>query len=147
MRDSLSIVVRRVPTESAATVRLKIAVTDGVYGGAVDLWPSKAIVRELGSGLAAFPATSPDEFKFYFEEEQETHNITLRAFAQDGGRCTLDLRLARGLAECSLQCSVEAAALNRLGQFFVRLLDSDTQGFRWTPGAADLLDSDELEAV
>jgi hypothetical protein len=129
------------------TVRLQIVVTDGVYGGAVDLWPPQTVVRELGNGLAAFPATSPDEFKFYFEEEQETHNISLRAFAQHGGRCTLDLRLARGLAECSLQFPVEAAALNRLGHLFIRLLDSEKQGFRWTPSEADLLDSAELEAV
>jgi hypothetical protein len=126
---------------------LKIAVTDGVYSGAVDLWPSTAIVRELGNGLSAFPAASPDEFTFYFEEEQETHNISLRAFAHHSGPCTLALRLARGYAECSLQCSVEAAALNRLGHLFARLLDSEKPGFRWTPAEGDLLDSDELEAV
>jgi hypothetical protein len=147
MRDTPVIVVRRTPVGRRDVARLKLEVSHGGYAGVVDLWFPEDVVRELGRALTNFPSSSPDEYKFYFEEEQETQSLTLKAFAPYQSSCGIDMRLATEGADCSLRFVLEAAALNRLGASLIRLLESEGGGFRWTPLECDFLEGQNVGAV
>lgn len=147
MERSPLIVVRRIPTASPEGFHFTFSASLRNYSGTVDLWCASAIVAGLGQALRDFPSSAPEKYEFYFEEPEYTQNLTLRAKASVLGHCALELRLAAEHAECIIEFAVEAAAINRLGASFLRVLKSDGGGFRWTATTTEDLEDGLSDAV
>lgn len=140
MRDAPKLLVRRTSAVSANGAVLKVVVSDEAYRGAVEVWFPSDVVRGLGEALMNFPSAIHDKYNFHVGEEQAWESVSLTASAPHANRCQLDVRVGDSRAECSITFMVEAAALNRLGVAFFRLIGSGEEGFLWTQGECHSLD-------
>ncbi len=128
----ISLSIRRIPATQSDIVRLGIKVADGPFAGALELWCPVDQVVSLGVALGKLPSRIPDKYEFYFEEEQDTKNVTLRAETVDrAGHLIIEVALVTASATCRLAASVEPAELNQLGDLFLRIGNEPNGDFRW----------------
>src|SRR5690606_6780365 len=64
MLVSAGIRVRRFPYEEPNILHLEFVITNGGFGGRVDLYCTPEDLKEIGTALKRFPASLADEFRY-----------------------------------------------------------------------------------
>ena len=136
------VTVRRYPYEEPYLVHLEFFASNGVFGGATDLYADPETIGHIGMGLQRFPARVPDQFVYEYGSDDPAdrfyRHLGIRAYTVD---TALQFSIDRNATEphegvCRFSIPADAAALNRLGDLLVRFAELRHLELRWTPALA-----------
>jgi hypothetical protein len=127
-----SLVFHRVARAETTITWLRVEAVNGEFSGAVEIFPSQEDLQSVGLALKAFPSKVPEKYEVYLEGESQ--NLQIDASTTDyAGHCSLRITLIDRDGQWYFSTDVEAAAVNRLGEMFVRLGDDTSYRGTWSP--------------
>jgi hypothetical protein len=116
------------------TVCLRVEAATGTFSGAVEICPSEEDLQSVGFALKAFPSKVPEKYECYLDGPSGV--LQIDASTTDyAGHCVLRITLSGSGGQWYFDVSVEAAAINRLGEVFVRLGYNTVSRGDWSPSA------------
>ena len=111
---------------------LRVEAVNDAFSGAVEICPSDDDLQSVGFGLKAFPSRVPLEYQGSLEGTSQNLQIDART-TDRAGHCSLRITLSGSGGQWYFDMSVEAAAINRLGDVLVRLGNRTISRGAWSP--------------
>jgi hypothetical protein len=111
--------------------------------GTLDYYCNADDLKIIGNGLANFPKHIGDEYKYEIgspnPKDRWAYHFMLRAITINmSGHCALQVVMNNNRHEppdacsCNFSIKAEPAAINRLGNLFLRFADLNYRKFTWT---------------
>lgn len=143
--------VRRRPYEEPYNTQLEFTVSNGVFGGRVDIYCNVDDLADIGRGLKDFSGKIGDEYRYEYGSESPAKRFyryfLLRAYARDSlGHCAIQFAMNLNEVEpdegiCKLSIPAELMAINRLGTLFESFGKLQHVELRWSLRGGRLYDS------
>jgi hypothetical protein len=150
------LIVRRYPYEEPHHIHLEFVVSNGIFGGATDIYCNVEDLKEMGKALQNFPTEISDEYCYQYGSENPEDRFyryfLIRVYTTDSvGHCAIQFAINKNSIEpnegiCRFSVQADAASLNRLGVLFEKFHELRHLEFRWSPNEAELFEEYQLGA-
>jgi hypothetical protein len=132
MLSRTSLVLHRIDRSETTITWVRVEAVNGDFSGVVEICPSAEELRSVGLALKAFPSKVPEKYEAYLEGDAQ--NLQVNASTTNyAGHCSLRISLIDRGGQWYFDTEVEAAAINRLGEVFVRIGDDNSYRGMWSP--------------
>ena len=137
------LIVRRYEYEEPHNTQLEFVISNGLFSGSKDIYCGVKQISDLGKALKIFPANIHDEYRFKYGSERTKDRyyryFILRAYITDSlGHCAIQFHINQNMLEpheglCKFSIKADAAAINRLGDLFLKFSELRHLEFYWSP--------------